>query len=49
MILYRDKRDPQGAVEAFRTCLASNPPAEMVPHVEKLLAEASTALTATIP
>lgn len=43
VILYQDKGDPDAAVEAFRACLAGNPPTAMVPHVEELLARATAA------
>lgn len=45
VILYRDKQDPEGAIQEFRVCLANNPPTMMVRHIENLLAEATAAAT----
>lgn len=43
VILYRDKQDPEGAIEAFEAGIASNPPRTMLRHIENLLAEATAA------
>lgn len=40
MLLYQDRQDPAGAVTEFRAFLGANPPPEMVPQVEQVLARA---------
>lgn len=49
VILWRDRKDPAGAVPEFRAFLASNPPADRVAPVEEALrtAEAEAAAAAT--
>ena len=40
MILWKDKKDPAGAIPEFRAFLASNPPADRVAAVQEVLKQA---------